>query len=89
MIFLTSVQESLSVIGLMPMLEGLSLMVSGRGVGAKVSAGATVVADADELEDVGTTDPAMDDRTDVPLKGCTVADDPRGVVRGEPRWVRM
>ena len=67
MIFLASVQESLSVISLMPMSEGLSLIVSGRGVGAEVGAGATVVADADESEDVGMMDPAMDDRTDVPL----------------------
>ena len=85
MIFLASFQESLSVIGLMPMSEGLSLMVSGRGVGAEVGAGTTVVADADESEDVETTDPAMDDRTDVPLEGCTVANDLRGVVRDEPR----
>ena len=50
-----------------------------------MGAGTTVVADADESEDVETTDPAMDDRTDVPLEGCTVANDLRGVVRDEPR----
>jgi hypothetical protein len=64
-------------------------MVSGRGVGAEVGAGATAVTDADESEDVGTTDPTMDDRTDVPLEGCTVDDDLQGAVRDEPRWVRM
>jgi hypothetical protein len=73
----------------MPMSEGLSLMVSVRGVGAEVGAGATIAADADELEDVGTMDPAMDDRTDVPLEGGTVADDPWWVIRDKPHWVRM
>ena len=65
------------------------MMVSGKGVGVEVGAGATVLADADESEDVGTMDPMMDDRTDVPLKGGTVANDLRWVVRDEPRWVRM
>jgi hypothetical protein len=46
-------------------------------------AGATMTAttDSDESEDVGTTEPAIDDKTDVPLEGSMLADD--------PRWVRM
>ena len=45
MIFLASVQDSLSVMFLMPMLEGLSLIVTGEGMGAGVGEGATDVAD--------------------------------------------
>ena len=89
MIFLASVQDSLSVMFLMPMSEGLSLIVTGEGVGAGGGEGATVVADWDESEDAGTIEPAINDMTDVPLEGRTEDKEPRLAVRDEPRWVRM
>ena len=84
MIFLASVQDSLSVMFLIPMSEGLSLMVTGEGVGVGVGEGTTVVADSDEMEDAGTREPAMDDMTDVPLEGRTKAEEPHVAVRDEP-----
>ena len=61
--FLASVQDSLSVMFLMPMSEGLFLIVIREGVGAGVGEGATIVADLDESEDAGTIEPVMDDMT--------------------------
>ncbi len=81
MIFLASVQDSLTVMFLMPMSEGLSLIVTGRGVGAGGGEGATVVADWDESEDAGTIEPAIDDMTDVPLEGRTEDKEPWLAVR--------
>ena len=83
MIFLASVQDSLSVMFLMPMSEGLSLIVTREGVGAGVGEGATVMADSDELEDARTIEPAMDDMTNVPLEGRTKAKEPRLAVRDD------
>ncbi len=85
MIFLASVQDSLSVMFLMPMSEGLSLIVTGEGVGAGVGEGATVVTDLDESEDAGTIGPAMVDVTEVSLEGGTEAEEPRLAVSDEPR----
>ena len=81
--FLASVQDSLSVMFLMPMSEGLSLIVTREGVGAGVGEGATVVADSDELEDARTIEPAMDDMTNVPLEGRTKAKEPHLAVRDD------
>ena len=70
---------------LIPMSEGLSLIVTGKGLGAGMGEGTTIVAESDEKEDAGTREPAMDDMTDVPLEGRTEAEEPRMAVRDEPR----
>jgi hypothetical protein len=70
---------------LIPMSEGLSLIVTGEGLGAGVGEGTTVVADSDDTEDAGTREPVMDDMTNVPLEGRTEAEEPRVAVRDEPR----
>ena len=89
MILLASVQDSLSVMFLMPLSEGLSLIVTREGVGAGGGGVATVVADWDELEDAGTIEPTINDMTDVPLEERTEDKEPRLAVRDEPHWVRM
>ena len=89
MIFLASVQDSLSVMSLMPMSEGLSLIVNGERVGVGGEEGATVLADWNESEDARTIEPAINDMTNVPLEGRTKDKEPGLAVRDEPRWVRM
>ena len=70
-------QESLSVIGLMPMSEGLSLMLIRReaSAGAKIGnvvnggAGGPATTYLEEPEEAGIIEPAMEHRMDVPLEG--------------------
>ena len=79
MIFLASVQESLSVIVLIPMSEGLSLMTTSAGA---VVGGLTAWegGDLDELDDEGATEePAQ---VESAAEGSRVEDE-------DERWVRM
>ena len=89
MIFLASVQDSLSVMFLIPISECLFLIVTRDWGGAGGGEGATIVAESDDEEDAGIIEPAMDDMTDAPLEGWNEGEDPRWAVREEPRWVRM
>ena len=78
MIFFALIQLSLLVMGLIPKLEGLSLMEVEPGAGAR---GGGRVTELDELDDEGNTvEPAIDNTMDVLLEGREVA---------EERWVRM
>ena len=94
MIFFASVQLSLSVMGLIPMSEGLSLMdvtattgtagcgtsgTVGRGGIAEMEGGAE---DAEESEEVGINEPAIEETTEALPDGSWVVED-------EERWVRM
>ena len=89
MIFLASVQDSLSVMALIPISEGLSLIVTRDWGGTGGGEGATIVAESDDAEDAGIIEPAMDDMTDAPPEGWNECEEPRWDVREEPRWVRM
>jgi hypothetical protein len=81
MIFFVSVQLALSVMGLIPMSEGLSLIeISWAGVWSCTKSGEG--ADLDESKDVGTMDLAMDEMMEAVLEGSRVDDDNK-------RWVRM
>jgi len=79
------------VMFLMPISEGLSLIntidwgVAGGGEEA------TFVAESDESEDAGITDPAMEDMTNTPLPlgGWSEVEDPWGDVTEEPRCVSV
>jgi hypothetical protein len=73
---------------LIPISEGLSLIVTRDWGGAGGGEGATVVAESDDAEDAGIIEPAMDDMTDAPLEGWN-DEEPCWAVREEPHWVRM
>ena len=78
MIFFALIQLSLSVMGLIPKLEGLSLMEVEPGANAR---GGGRVTKLDESDDEGNiVGSALDDNTDMPLEGWEVT---------EERWVRM
>ena len=91
MIFLASVQDSLSVMSLMPISEGLSLINTIEWGVAGGGEEATYVAESDDSEDVGIIEPAMEDMTDMPLLlgGWNKVEDPWVAVTEEPRWVNM
>ena len=78
MIFFALIQLSLSVAGLIPKPEGLSLMEVELGAS---TGGGGRVTESDESDDEGNTiEPAINDTTDMLLES-------RGVA--EERWVRI
>ncbi len=61
MTFRALIQDSLSLMGLMPKSEGLSLMVTSGVAGVAVAIGAGVVSE--ELDEAGWREPAMEETT--------------------------